>query len=123
MSQRKTTKIYQYDLKGNFISEYNNASHASFITNVPHQNILRCTRNEMSQAGNYIWSRTFEIKIKDRKIHLFGQTKKVYQYDLDGNFIKEWDGVTQIVKIYKGINSHLMGKTKTCGKCIWKYKN
>jgi hypothetical protein len=123
MSKRIRSKIYQYDLNGNYIAEYDNASHASFITNIPHQNILNCTKNKHTQCGNYIWTRTFEIKLKDRKVNINHGSKIVNQYDLKGNFIKEWNSVNEIIKIYKGISSHLLGRTKTCGKCIWKFKD
>jgi hypothetical protein len=50
--------------------------------------------------------------------------KKVLQYDLSGNFIKEWDGVN-LVKNETGICiSHCVrGLKKTAGGYIWKFKS
>ena len=51
--------------------------------------------------------------------------RKIAQYDLDGNFIKEWDYITQAsdeLKISRQHISHVCnGKRKTCGGFIWKY--
>jgi len=48
--------------------------------------------------------------------------KKVNQYDLEGNFIKEWESISEASKYVKGdINSFLKGKQKQAGGFIWKY--
>lgn len=53
--------------------------------------------------------------------------KKVIQYDLDDNFIKEWNSVNEIVAFLgknnsMGIYKCLIGKLKTAYKFKWKYK-
>lgn len=51
--------------------------------------------------------------------------KPIIQYDLEGNFIKEWSTSVKakdILKI-KGITECLRGRAKTSGGYIWKYKN
>lgn len=48
--------------------------------------------------------------------------RKVNQYDLEGNFIKEWSSVTEAKKHYKGdIGACCRGKQKTAGGYIWKF--
>jgi hypothetical protein len=55
------------------------------------------------------------------------QKLAVLQYDLDGNFIKEWDGIVDVVKSLKiqvgSIIRCCQGKYKQGGGFIWKYKN
>ena len=49
----------------------------------------------------------------------------VLQYDKDGNFIREWDTITEAettLKITHKIHYVCQGKRKTCGGYIWKYK-
>lgn len=49
----------------------------------------------------------------------------VLQFDKDGNFIREWDGIIDVereLKIYH-ISSVCKGRAKTAGGFIWKYKN
>jgi hypothetical protein len=52
--------------------------------------------------------------------------KKVIQYDLDGNFIKEWGSVNEITNFLgkndNGIYKCLVGKLKTAYKFKWEYK-
>ena len=49
----------------------------------------------------------------------------VLQYDKDGNFIREWDTMTEAettLNITHKIHYVCQGKRKTCGGYIWKYK-
>ena len=49
--------------------------------------------------------------------------KPILQYDLEGNFIKEWPSTTDVGKEFiKGINHCLRGRQKTAYNYIWKYK-
>ena len=54
------------------------------------------------------------------------QSKSVYQFDKQGNFIKEWESITiasKTLKIHKGnISSCCRGKYKSAGKYVWKFK-
>jgi hypothetical protein len=52
-------------------------------------------------------------------------SKKILQFSLDNNLIKEWNSITEAKKyIIKGdIQSCVLGKQKTAGGFIWKYKN
>ena len=50
--------------------------------------------------------------------------KSVLQYDLKGNFIKEWEGGIEVQNILNlNINSYINGKAKTAGGFIWRKKN
>lgn len=61
-------------------------------------------------------------RITNRKINR--KTKRVIQYDLNGNFIKEWDNIfrarteLKLNKIWEVCN----GKRNKCGNFIWRYK-
>ena len=52
------------------------------------------------------------------------KTKKpILQYDLDGNFIREWPSATDVGKEVKGIICNcLKGRYKSACGYIWKYK-
>ena len=48
----------------------------------------------------------------------------ILQYDLDGNFIREWPSATDVGKEVKnGINHCLRGRAKSAYGFTWKYKN
>ncbi len=53
--------------------------------------------------------------------------KPVLQYDLDGNFIKEWEGASYAAKLNNwnpgNITDCCRGRQKTSYKYVWKFKN
>lgn len=69
------------------------------------------------------YNNTYGTKIENTKRKL---SKTVYQYDLSGNFIKEWIGASyasEALSINKRqICSVCNNKRKTAGGFIWKYK-
>lgn len=66
--------------------------------------------------NNYYGTRTKRAVEKLSKI--------VLQYDLNGNFIKEWKSVTECRRNgFKHVDDVCRGERKSCGGYIWKYKN
>lgn len=62
-------------------------------------------------------------KTKDKLSEHF--SKPVLQFDLDGNFIREWESIKQAqetLKIGNISNACRKNKNKTSGGFIWKYK-
>lgn len=55
------------------------------------------------------------------------RAKRVLQYDLEGNFIKEWESALEIKRQRKinniSISACCRGERKTAGGFIWKYKD
>lgn len=78
-------------------------------------NLEWCTRgyNANYGTGN-------ERRIKKNK-------KIILQYDLKGNFIREWDSMTDVEKQTKTSKGHICqvckGKRNKAGNYIWKYKD
>jgi hypothetical protein len=114
--------VYQYDLDGNFIKEYKSRSEAARQLNIDLSQIANCTRksSKLKTAGNYQWSNK-----KLDKIEPFVNKRlvKISQYDLDGNFIRDWDSSFQAARELglTSIRDCLRGKTKRSGKFIFKY--
>jgi group I intron endonuclease len=83
-----------------------------------------------SSTINYHSNKTIEHKNKislskiGKPIYRF--RKPVLQYDLQDNFIKEWNGLVEAAKILNinktGISNNLIGDSKSCGGFMWKYK-
>ena len=79
--------------------------------------------------GNYCKPKSLEhskkiSECKEGKNRPF-MYKPILQYDLEGNFIKEWSNINEaIIKTNsKGISNNLTGRNKSAGGFIWKYKN
>lgn len=47
--------VYQYDLEGNYINQYNGTQEAHRMTGVHQGNIAACARGKYSHAGGFIW--------------------------------------------------------------------
>lgn len=96
-------------------------------------------RDNISKAMKLIkrsqeWKDNISDSKKGEKHPMFGvkgcenpRSKKVLQYNLNGDYIRCWCNTQQISdKLginYKAINNCLTGKTKSSGGFYWKYNN
>lgn len=98
--------VIQYDLQGNFIKKWGSMTEASRSLNIGTPHITQCCNKERRKAGNYIWryeadkSNITPYKRKTR-------SKLVNQYDLNGNFIKQWDSLAQISEELKLLKTNI----------------
>lgn len=120
----KNKFIYQYDLSGNIIKKWKSLIEITKQTGYLAGNISNnCSKTTKSSNG-FIWSYEFPLDgIPQRKYKI---EKEVVQYDLEGNFIKNWDGIPHITKETKykfnNIYGCCMNSTKSAYSYIWKYK-
>jgi hypothetical protein len=118
-------KVFQYDLNGNFIKEWDRPEQASKELNVSHSGISSVCNGKNKTAGGFIWKRNgntdFSRNLEPKKT----TAKKIFQYDLKGKFIKEWDSVSAASKALSieatSICYSCSLKIKTAGGFIWKY--
>jgi hypothetical protein len=47
--------VYQFDIYGNFIKEYNSIANIERELNIPSSNIIACCKNKYIYAGGYVW--------------------------------------------------------------------
>lgn len=86
-----------------------------------------CDKRSKSMLGRKQSLETIKRKSISMKGKCVKNIKKpILQYDLQGNFIKEWESYTfasRELKIHpEGIGNCARGKIKTSGGYIWKYK-
>lgn len=123
--------VYQYDLKGNFIKEWQSATEVERQLGYFAAAISRCCLEKQKTAYNFIWSYKMLTKEELKKIikeieNNPTAAKKVYQYDLNGNLIKIWSSTMEIERQlgYKSqnINDCCLGKTKQSHGFFWSYE-
>ena len=88
----KKVKIYQYSLEGEFIMEHESVLAASKIINIDDSALQYAMKNGTS-IGGYLWSDKLE-----KKEPYSLQSKKVYLYNLEGEFECEFNSLTECSK-------------------------
>jgi hypothetical protein len=81
--------------------------------------IDRINNNGHYEYNNCQWIENEENIAKDKR-------KSIFQYDLEGNFVKEWNSITEAANYYNGNTSDLCkclkGQRIQYKLFIWKYK-
>lgn len=135
LRSEQVKKVLQYDLDGNFIKKWNSSSEASKTYNVDVSNIVRCCIGETKSCCGFIWQYMMDDKIS-KKITSYAERikaveknkryKKVYQYDLEGNYLKEFSSVNEIEKLIGAYKNHIreccLGKLKSYLGYRWSYE-
>jgi len=91
-------KVYQYDLNGNFIKEYNSMIDAALQLNCDYTLISYAVRKK-SIAKNYLWN-TDKLEKLDLSLYNLGNNHqiKLYLYNINGDYIKEYKNQTIMSK-------------------------
>ena len=125
------------------IEEYTNAKTASVreqelqvqygyrVDKIPYYKTLRNQKKATTPEVMIKRTANFDYKARtanfDYKAKAEKCKKPIIQFDLQGNFIKQWDSVTKVgIKLNitpTNIVNCLKGRQKTGGGYIWKYAN
>ena len=137
--------ILQFTLNGEFIKRYDSVKTASKELSVKSSSIENCARGGSKSSNGFIWRYVNNITDEEVKPIIYeklgrkkggtpwvkfsigcnSQTKKVYQYNLKGDLIKEWECInvaSNKLKINRGcIENCSLCKSKSSGGFIWRY--
>ena len=127
MSKRNfnTTPVLQYDANDNFIKEWPCIQDAQNSLKIYHIGMV--CKGKRKSAGGFKWRYkdtkiTFPEKQEEQKL----QTPSILQYDIDGNFIREFSTIEEASEISKthktSIVLCLQGKRTQAGNYLWRYK-
>lgn len=80
-----------------------------------------------SPTKGLVWKIESRLKLSNSKKGKPSNNQKiVFEYNLEGVFIKKWNNITEAAKYYdivvSSITNNLKGLSKTCNKSIWKYE-
>ena len=88
----KSIPVYQYDINGSFIKKWDFQCDAEKELGLAKTTIGKCIHGKHVSTGGYFWSKVkYDNYIKENKI----LGKSVYQYDLNGEFIKQWNSIKE----------------------------
>ncbi len=112
--------IYQYDVDGTFIKEFENINIAEKELNTILTFGPKIVKNKL--YGGYQWSYEKVESMPDiRQIYHKHKPRKVGQYTLDGQLVKTFNTVTECVKEFVGCRHVLSGRNSTSGGYTFKY--
>jgi hypothetical protein len=118
--------VLQFDLNWNFIKEWPSLIEASIML---HCDVSGYLNTYQKTAANSFWEYKDEPKTEEQKQQEKANlepyyNKEIYQFDLKGNFIREWPSLKSIIDKIKinNINACLKNFQQTAGGFKWKYK-
>ena len=138
--EKQAKVVYQYDLNGIYVKSYKSMGATARELNISVGNIQQCCRGHINTTHDLVFlcdyydklpenimkERNLEYKrlIKNKKVkNIF--PKKIYQYSIDGMFIKEWESSKNLCEEYKmnqaAISNCCLGRTKVAYGFIWLY--
>lgn len=128
LGEIKSIPIIQLTMDGEIIKEWKSRKEASENYKVSPNAIYSVLAGKTTSCKGFIWiyKTEYEKMGFDKNEH-FKKNKinrPVLQFDLDGNFIKEFINMSEAMKETGAINIHKVckGKLKTSGGFKWSYK-
>jgi hypothetical protein len=107
-------KVYQYDLDGNFIKEWESNKEASQILNISSNSIYGSCINVNRIAGQYQWRYFYKKKIRSHSYNRI-PAKEISVYSLDGKLLKTFESAFEAAEklnlkvraIYKALSGEI----------------
>lgn len=124
----RKTKINYFDLNGNYIGTANTFNEAQKITGVRKENILKAVKKRIKSCGGYQFRYFNEEDIQkgigERKVDRNDFTKydePIYQYSLEGKFIREFCNPRTAEKITGYSSTHIIECAKGISQVSYGY--
>lgn len=112
-------EIYQYSLDGAFLNTFKNKMAVRKYDSSTNMTALENAIRKHLKYNNYYWSyNKYNNIIKEDKelITEDFQDRKIYQYTLDGEFVKEWDSAIECTSEYPLAIQVCLGNKIHCKK-------
>jgi len=133
-SSKRKREVLQFDVKGNFTGKYPAVEEAGIRLNIDGSSIELCASGLKDTAGGFQWRYRDDRLFTDGIVNIPPllspaplREKPVFQFDLEGNVIKEHSSVEAAARElginYRWIAACVSGKTQSIGGFQWKYKN
>lgn len=125
-------KVYQYTLEGEFVREWNSITEAAIsINDKTTSGIIQCCKGGCRFYKGFLWRYSKIDNIEINKSLKLRKYTKIYQYDQNGDFIREWENGIELEKFYNNKNIFgniqrlLRGKynpTRSVIGCRWSFE-
>jgi hypothetical protein len=128
----KVEPVLQFDMEGKFIKKFESAAQAAREFNVTIFSIYGCLRGKSNTCAGFQWRYQRDLgenqggapSIEPNKNKIMKRYTSIFQFSLQGDFIREYPSVRGASKklgiIYSNINACLCGTIKTAGGFQWR---
>jgi len=118
-------EIIQYNKLGEKIKTWNSITEASINLQINNTDISDCCLGKQKTSHGFIWRYKNDPLPENYKLPK-NKGRSINQYDLNGEFIKTYDRISDVKENFKfdisGINQCIRGKQKTAYGFKWEYK-
>ena len=123
-------EVYKYDLKGVFLQKYSSIKEAALSNGISSSLITMCCKKQVTVGGGFQWRYKNDIPLMEIKLNKANRKKSIgktiYQFTIDGIFIKKFNSIAEAAKEIKksasSISACLSKKNHTCGGFQWRYE-
>lgn len=123
--QKQRRSIKQFNSAGEYIKIHESLHSASKELNIAVQNISKVLTGKRNTAGGFIWKYAEDEAGVITKNPREKSWKKLSQYDINGNFIRQYNSQREAVEktgiAQSNISRVCNGVKKSAGGFIWKY--
>lgn len=109
-------KIYLYDNNGDFIKEFKNISLVKKEFKYNKNDIIRAIKNNANYKNHYWSYDKYNNILKEDPTIIINIPRKVYQYTLEGDFVREWNSITECRKEFPSVLQVCLGNRNHCKK-------
>ena len=106
ISNLNSIPCYQYDLKGNYLSEYSSQQEASLAINRGFTPLRYAIKNK-TQCGGYLWSIDKVEKLNLNEFNLTSNKVLVYQYSNTGEYDCCYESVSDAARVNNTSTSNI----------------
>lgn len=119
MYDSKKIKVYQYDLCGNYINEYDSYADAGLEVNRDYSTISYAVKNK-TMSANYYWN-TDKVPKLDLTNYSLGDAQKIpiHLYSVTGQYLQSFNSQTEASKFTKTSVSEVR-ESALVGRCLRK---
>lgn len=118
-TRKKNVPVHQYSLAGEYIKTYNSVGDAVRELGNKFTHITSSIKQQKTCGGyQWSWEKLDKLPNKEKNIHL---GRKIAQYTLSGEFVKEWRTIRECKKEFGNVNKVLAGRAKQTKGYIFKY--
>lgn len=98
-------RVFLFNSYGDFLNEYPSIMEASEDMGTSQESIIKCCSGEKDVISGYIWLHEKDLnKAKEKSKSYYNVLKKIYKYDMDGNYLQSYNSTRDVLNEFRKNN-------------------